>query len=159
MYYDPDHQTAFAVDPSASLLASIRNLIGLPADEGSSGALVATIDDVGVPLSAIEKTGTERGSDIVFGLFVAESMPTAPPLFALGVRLHWKYLWNPGFQLWLPRSGEPAVFVPATLHPKPCFHVDDGRLIADDRMPFASMRDRERGIMAAHQVLCSILEG
>lgn len=155
MFIDPHHKAAFAVSLSRPVLPPIKDLIGLPADD-HSGVLVATIDDVGLPVSAIEEAGIERGSDIVFGLFVAESVPAAPPLFALGVR-NCKYLWNPGFQLWLPGSGELAVFVPATLQSSPCFHVEAGRLF--DRMPFTSMADRERGVLAAHRILCSSVEG
>lgn len=159
LFYDPDHRTAFAVDPSASLLASIRHLIGLPAGDNRTGTLVTTIDDVGLPLSAIEESGHEHGADIVFGLFGAGDVPAAPFLFALGVRLHWKYLWHPRFQLWLSRTGEPATFVPAALDANVCFRIEDGRLFADDRMPFASAADRGRGILAAHAILSSVVEG
>lgn len=155
MYYDPDHNAAFAVDSSTSILAAIRDLIGLPAGDNSGGVLITSIEQAGLVISTIERAANARRSDIILGRFIAEGMSAAPPLFAVAVRLHWTYLWHMRFQLWLPRTGEPAVFVPVTPQGDPCFRIYDGRLFADNRMPFASIADRERGILDAHAVLCS----
>lgn len=159
MFIDPPHKTALAVDPIASVVASLRTLIGLPADDSSSGVMVAAVERTGLDFLAIEQTGNRHGDDIILGRLHFGGRPAALPVFAIGVRLHWKYLWHPRFYLWLPRTGEPAVFVPALHRAYPCFRIDDSRLFADQCMPFASMADRERGIRAAHAALCSLVEG
>jgi hypothetical protein len=134
-------------------------LTGLPAHDDGTGVLITGIEQSGLALTPLEQAGDARSADIVLGRYLLEDLSVATPMFALGVRLHWKYAWHPRFHLWLPCDGTPAAFVPALIDGGISFRIADGRLFADATMPFASLADRERGILAAHAALISAVKG
>ncbi|MDR6852689.1 hypothetical protein J2Y54_002209 [Sphingomonas sp. BE123] len=159
MFINPHHKIAFAVDPIDPILAAVRRLAGLPAKDRPGGVMVAAIEQTGLKFAEIERTGERLSSDIILGRLNIKVGAAPAPVFAMGVRLHWKYMWHPRFYLWLPRADEPAVFVPAMGRAGPCFRIEDHSLFADQNMPFATMDERQRGILDARAALSACWEG
>lgn len=77
----------------------------------------------------------------------------ASVLFRLGVRLHWKILWHDDFRLWLGEGTEDVCFISRDPTIASHFWIEDGRLACDSSLPFQTMADRDRGLLAAARML------
>lgn len=71
MDFDIHRRTACAVDPVASILAVVRDLLGLPADHRTGGLLITSIEQAGLCIPTLERLVGGTGVDIALGRFAS----------------------------------------------------------------------------------------